>query len=540
MRVDCTPSNSGGRGLQDISSQAIPQVFLSNLYVQLRPVLDANPQFSWTFSSTNHLITQISYQVLLSKHRTSSGYVWSSGVIKSSNSRSATYTGPLLASHTRYFWSIRVETTAGPITEWSHFKSGHMMSPVLGIQKRDAHDPLADTFRLASWIWTLEANSPQAPAGDRAFRRTYRPPGTSPSVFADVIMTVDNQFSLFVNGIYVGGAQDEFSWPVAQRFNVSLNPGTTVFAVRGTNVLDSETGRDTIAGVLAAIEITHSDGSTAILTSDNNWLANKVIPTDFEQPHTDDSAWPEAHVIAQFGTPLWPVPVTVPALFTAVNVPSSISTTPPTSATSSAPSSTPLQSSSTNLTGPIVGGVLGGVVVLGLLITLLWFRKRGFKLKLGSAVFFFDWVKMLTLEMTGISQPPTQQLQPFNLQNPLVTHTRGKGQPASSTDQGASVTEWRPVSSDRRTRLRQKTGSGSVERRLNSGGSGGSDATRNRLQRLQDLVSGLNREVTDRGEEGPYVSELRGGIAELIREDADLVTLPPPYRGPSELGDTNV
>ncbi|KAG6918597.1 hypothetical protein DXG01_013008 [Tephrocybe rancida] len=436
-------------------------MILSNLDVQLRPSLDANPQFSWTFSSTNHVITQISYQVLLSKHCTGSGYVWSSGIIQSSNPRSATYTGPLLASHTRYFWSIRVETTAGHVTEWSHFKTGYMMPPVLAIQRRDVDDPLADTFRLASWIWTLEADSPNAPIADRAFRRTYTPPGTLSSVSADIIMAVDDQFSLYVNGIYVGSAPVNGSYLNAHRFNVSLQPGTTVFAVRGANLFS-------FAGVLAAIEITHSDGSTAILTSDNNWLASKVIPTDFEQPHTDDSAWPEAHVIAQYGTEPWAVTISVPAPFAAINVPSSTSTTPPTSATSSAPAPTPLPSSATNLTEPIVGGVLGGVVILGLLVTLLWFRKRGFKLKLSSSIFLFDCVQMLTMAMTGISRPPTQQLQPFNLQIPLIPNTRGKGQLVSFTDHS--------------TGLRQETGGGSVERRLTSGGAGGSDAlTRNRL-----------------------------------------------------------
>ncbi|KAG6918596.1 hypothetical protein DXG01_013007 [Tephrocybe rancida] len=502
-------------------------MILSNLDVQLRSALDANPQFSWTFSSTNHLITQISYQVLLKKHRTGSGYIWSSGVIQSSNLISTTYTGPLLASHTRYFWSIRVETTAGPVIESSHFKTGYMMPPVLAIQRRDATDPLANTFRLASWIWTLEANSPNAPVADRAFRRTYMPPGALSSVFADVIMAVDDQYSLYVNGIYVGGAQVKDAWRTAQRFNVSLQPGTTVFAVRGANLLN-------LAGVLAAIEITHSDGSTAILTSDNNWLSNKVIPTNFEQPHTDDSAWPGAHVISQYGAPPWPDLIVVPAPFTTANLSSSTSTAanvpstttiPPTSATSSAPAFTPLPSSSTNPTGPIVGGVLGGVVILGLLVTLLWFRKRGFKFKLSSSIFLFDCVQMLTIKMIGISQPRNQQLQPFNLQRPLIGNTRRKGQLVSFRD--------------RSTGLRQETGGGSGERHLNSGGAGGSDATRNRLQRLQDLISELNREVTERGEEGPYVLELRGKIAELI-QDANLVILPPPYHGPRSLRDTNV
>ncbi|KAG6914421.1 hypothetical protein DXG01_000465 [Tephrocybe rancida] len=289
-----------------------------------------------------------------------------------------------------------------------------MIPPVFAIQRRDAPDSLADAFRHASWIWTLEADSPYAPAGDRVFRRTYTPPGTLTSVFADIIMTVDDEFSLYVNGIYIGGTQTEGSWTAAQRFNVSLQPGATVFAVRGKNVLNGATGEDTTAGVLAAIEITHSDGSTSTLISNNNWLASKVIPTNFEQPHTDDSAWPEAHLISQYGAPPWLNGIAVPAPFIAANLPSStftaanlssstsiaasLSSSTSTAAnlpssTSTAPSFTPLPLSSKNLIGPIVGGVLGGVVILSLLITLLWFRKRGFKLKLSSSIFLLIWFR---------------------------------------------------------------------------------------------------------------------------------------------------
>jgi len=43
---------------------------------------------------------------------------------------------------------------------------------------------------------------------------------------------------------------------------------------------------------------------------------------------------------------------------------------------------------------------------------------------------------------------------------------------------------------------------------------------RNRMQRLQDLVLELNRAISENDEESSCVSELRGRIAELTREDA--------------------
>ena len=39
------------------------------------------------------------------------------------------------------------------------------------------------------------------------------------------------------------------------------------------------------------------------------------------------------------------------------------------------------------------------------------------------------------------------------------------------------------------------------------------------MQRLQDLVLELNREMSENGEESSYAVELRGRIAELTRED---------------------
>lgn len=59
---------------------------------------------------------------------------------------------------------------------------------------------------------------------------------------------------------------------------------------------------------------------------------------------------------------------------------------------------------------------------------------------------------------------------------------------------------------------------------------------RSRMQRLQDLVLELNREIAQgSGDESPLVLELRGRIAELTRGDSALArrnttaTIPPPY-----------
>ncbi|KAG6914422.1 hypothetical protein DXG01_000466 [Tephrocybe rancida] len=520
MRVDCVPSgNNGERGLQDNSSQAGPQIMLSNLYARPRPGVDVDPRFSWTLSSKNHCLAQVSYQVFLSKYRTGSDDVWNSGVVQSSKARSARYAGPLLASHTRYFWSIRVETTEGPVTESSHFKTGRIVPPAFSIQRRDSHDPLASTFRLASWIWTLEANKLNAPAGDRAFRRTYTPPGNLSSVSADVIMTVDDCFSLYVDGTFIG---EKIGWETAQRFNVTLKPGPTVFAVRGTNLSLGP------AGLLTAIEITHSDGTAAVLTSDDSWRATQGIPSSFEQPQTDDSIWPAASAIEKFGVSPWfsivavPVPVTTPTVPSAPTTTTTISGAGSTATSAIGTSSPP--PTATNPAGAIVGAVLGCVILLSLLVVVIWFRKRIFKSRHTAS-------ELHGVESSIGSPPPIQQLEPFTLEAP-ISFSRGKGNPLPEDPSQSQ--------SSNTVGLRSPSGGGTGVRRETdeAAGAGSSNATLNRLQRLQDLVSELNREVAERGEGGPYVSELRGRIAELVREDSEnghvgFVALPPAYRSPS-------
>lgn len=82
---------------------------------------------------------------------------------------------------------------------------------------------------------------------------------------------------------------------------------------------------------------------------------------------------------------------------------------------------------------------------------------------------------------------------------------------------------------------------GSIGRSVSGSGSGSRVATAlsgTRVQRLQELVSELNREIAGGAEGSAYASELRGRIAELTREevaqtvsdDAALSAPPPPYR----------
>ncbi|KAJ7463980.1 hypothetical protein FB451DRAFT_1561917 [Mycena latifolia] len=127
-----------------------------------------------------------------------------------------------------------------------------------------------------SWIWT-----DVVPAGSRAFRRTFTPaPGQLPGS-ASILITADNQYTPHVNGISIG------------------------------NVLATNNAAS-VAGVIFAMEVNMQPAGRANCTagsfglSDDMWKSTKgAIPTGFEQPGFDDSAWQAVTEEESYGGATW-------------------------------------------------------------------------------------------------------------------------------------------------------------------------------------------------------------------------------------------
>ncbi|KAF7353672.1 hypothetical protein MVEN_01052100 [Mycena venus] len=162
-------------------------------------------------------------------------------------------------------------------------------------------------FGASQWIWTDEISGGNAPIGTRAFRKDFAPPLGKTPVQADIIITVDNGLTLYVNGGELGTGGD---FRYAERFCVALRPCLNVFAVTGVN-----TGGP--AGLLAAIQITYSDGTISTIVSDTTWRASIAVPNGYEQLSFDPNSWTPAITQGVYGIAPWgqiAIPSAVPTL----------------------------------------------------------------------------------------------------------------------------------------------------------------------------------------------------------------------------------
>ncbi|KAF7348872.1 hypothetical protein MVEN_01407300 [Mycena venus] len=292
-----------------------PSISLFSLLVEnkVAPIgIDVNPRFSWLIASSQRGVSQQGYRLTVSAVAPGASEVWDSGNVSSSLPYLAEYAGPALQSDTMYFWTVDVTTNLGSSAAFSNFTTGFLSqnawSPSVWIGKNTSLVPavLSSAFGTASWIWTSETNPPNAPPADRAFRRTYISQPGKNATSAIIVITIDDRFTLYVNGMEIASSPNVTDiWKSAQIIRVSdLDPSRNVFAVRGTNLPNGEA--ENPAGLLAAIEVTFDDGTTDIFASDDSaWRATASIPEDFQSPALDDSAWPFASSLGTFGIGPW-------------------------------------------------------------------------------------------------------------------------------------------------------------------------------------------------------------------------------------------
>jgi alpha-L-rhamnosidase len=297
-----------------MSSGDTTSVNLSSLTAegQVAPLgLDVTPRFSWIISSSQNGDIQTSYHIRVSKVKAGNAEIWDSGVVKSKKSYLIEYAGSALSPDTHYFWSVDVVTKFGSSMSSSQFTTGLFSesdwgaSSWIGKPTSNSSAPSL-TFNNSLWIWSTEADPPNSAASQRAFRKTITAPKDKFLQSAFIIMTVDDAFILYVDGHLVGKSPNEKdSWKYPQQYKVPLSGNSSVFAVLATNLADVNSGGDSPAGLVAAIQVSYTDGTKEVVISDTTWKATNTIPQGFEQPSFNDASWSAAHSQGNFGVSPW-------------------------------------------------------------------------------------------------------------------------------------------------------------------------------------------------------------------------------------------
>ncbi|KAG6918301.1 hypothetical protein DXG01_015393 [Tephrocybe rancida] len=219
---------------------------------------------------------------------------------------------------------------------------------------------LIQQFQGASWIYT-EALNNNAPAVDKAFRATYTPPSGVSAVSTSILITADDYFTLYVNGQVVGDTRSQIGtgatvWANVQGYSVTLNINGAAPIVFGIIVSNNA---NSASGLLAAMQLTLSDGTTATISSGGGgWRSTSSIPQNFAAPSLDDSGWSTPVTLSKNGASTPWGPIAPPSSLSDVALsPSQGASAPSSTTTGNTPISTGNQGAGTT-TSPttIVGG----------------------------------------------------------------------------------------------------------------------------------------------------------------------------------------
>jgi signal transduction histidine kinase len=156
--------------------------------------------------------------------------------------------------------------------------------------------PAASELGLGDWIWTTNATDRQACHLWRAFDL---PPNT-PVVRAELRMTADNSYTVYLDGREIGRGADANS---LAEYDLTwlLSPGHHVLAVEAFN--------DTLdAGMILGLRIKLANGNKVEILSNPAWRVAPGNDRNWRTRKQAEVSWPPATVVGYAGKAWWQYP----------------------------------------------------------------------------------------------------------------------------------------------------------------------------------------------------------------------------------------
>ena len=267
----------------------------------------ALPRLAWTPAAADNSRgqNQTAYQILVAsgaqRLANSQGDLWDSGKVASDRCTEIRYAGKPLTSYQACFWKVRVWDKNDAPSAWSEPVSWSMgildpkewtgqwlsyveLPPVDAAAKLQTLT-IFGTNRL--WIPGKDSRK-DVPAATVAFRKNLVLPDNAKLRWGGIVLTADDQFTLWVNGKEVGksgGQPDAWLHPQSYDLTALLTPGKNLIAVEAVNATESP------AGLFAAWRVEFEDGSYLDGISDKSWSIAERPEGDWRSVAFDDAAW---------------------------------------------------------------------------------------------------------------------------------------------------------------------------------------------------------------------------------------------------------
>jgi len=233
------------------------------------------PRFSWKIQSALNNILQSAYSIRVSTDRkfSSGKMVWQSGKTESQESILQVYKGKDLVSGQQYFWQVKIWDNSGKESKWSEVASWEM-----GL--------LSQSDWKAKWI-EMEGDTLRYSPSPH-FRKEFSIPKNIAS--ARVYVTSHGFYELHLNSKKVGDYVLTPGWTsYSKRLQYQVYDVTDML-IKGDNAIGAVLGdgwyRGTLAnhrnwavygkqlGLLLQLKIIFTDGSEALIVSDETWKAS--------------------------------------------------------------------------------------------------------------------------------------------------------------------------------------------------------------------------------------------------------------------------
>jgi hypothetical protein len=263
-------------------------------------ITTATPEFGWIYNPSFRNDLQTGYRIIVASSPSlasqGTGDIWDSSVISSPASINVPYAGAALQTNADYYWSVQTVNNAGqasPFSASQHFHTDTQFTspPVLPV-----------TTDGLQWIWYPE--SPAATYATRYFLKTFFVSTNLGVSGSQILLTADDQFTLYVNGTFVGSGD---AWQEFNLFplNSLIQPGTNTIAVAVTNILYQ-------AGLAGRLDYRDGVGNTNTVFIDGTWLTCSNLAPNWNQSGFDSSSWVNASVLGAYGISPWNTMATLP------------------------------------------------------------------------------------------------------------------------------------------------------------------------------------------------------------------------------------